>query len=228
MAPLLAPPLRALLLLVGVSLLMPSASQKPSPSPLRPSPLACGTHGDAGQDSVQIVGLFTFVKTVCCDQLGEDCYSGGSLPDSCRLAGCAHVVDLLDASCRPGGGPTGGSWVDPFLGQAFGPMLDPLITKCAACGPQGCAEQGAEMELEYAITSQRDDTSPLMIDQLPSGTLPVYIIDGADVADDDGTNCESCNLNLLGLNECNARCTSLTPVAPASVGELCRSVSTLY
>jgi hypothetical protein len=219
--------LRALLLLISAHVLLPppsAYSQAPQKGPLlRPSPLDCGTGGDPGADSMQIVGLFNFVKAVCCDQLGEDCYSGGMLPDSCAEPGCAHAVDLVESSCRPGGGPTGGAWLDPFLGTAFGPILDPLIAKCGVCNPRGCAEQRAETEKEYSITSQRDDESPLMIDELPSGSLPIFIIDGADVADDDATNCETCNLNLLGLHECNDRCTSVTPVAASSVGESCRS-----
>ena len=38
------------------------------PQTLRPSPLDCGTTGDPGTDSVQLVSLFAFVKTVCCEQ----------------------------------------------------------------------------------------------------------------------------------------------------------------
>ena len=213
------------LMLLPATLLLLRAAHAQRPQTLRPSPLDCGTTGDPGTDSVQLVSLFAFVKTVCCEQLGEDCYSGAALPDSCSGGGCAHAVDLIEASCRPGGGPTGGTWLDPFLGSAFGPSLDALIDKCAVCNEHGCGEQRAETELEYAITSQRDDESPLMIDELPSGTLPIYIIDGQDVADDDATNCESCNLNLLGLHECNGRCTSLLPAAPRSTGERCRSSS---
>jgi hypothetical protein len=217
-----------LLLLLLVMAAVGGHSQPTKPAQpagaLRPSPLDCGTTpSDPAADSMQIIRLFSFVKVVCCDQLDEDCYSGGALPDSCATGGCAHAVDLVEASCRPGGGPTGGTWLDPFLGSAFGPTLDALIAKCAVCNEHGCGEQRAGTELEYAITSQRDDESPLEIDELPSGTLPVYIVDGQDVADSDATNCESCDLNLLGLHECNNHCTSLVAAAPQSTGETCRS-----
>ena len=78
---------------VGVS---HAQKAQPPDSAMRPSPLDCGSTGEPGADSMQIVGLFSFLKAVCCDQLGEDCYSGGALPDSCATGGCAHAVDLVE------------------------------------------------------------------------------------------------------------------------------------
>ena len=118
------------------------------------APLACGTNDDPAADSKQVLDLFTFVTSVCVDQLGEKQYGGGRLPSTCKSAGCARVVDLVSSSCKPSG-----QWNDNFLAMAFGPMLDPLVQKCAASGAEGMTG----FETEFAITSARADNITLAL-----------------------------------------------------------------
>jgi hypothetical protein len=173
--------------------------------------LACGTNGEPAADSKQVFALFAFVSAVCVDQLGEYAPKGeaAALPLSCKTPGCAHVVDLLAASCAPGG-----RWADPFLGAAFGPMLSPLVALCKS------SDLWDHQLSEYAITSKREDDDPLLMAEIPSGGLPAYIIDGAD--DDGGAaDCDTCDLNLLGVQQCKKACTAAVPAAAATAGNAC-------
>ena len=87
---------------------------------------ACGSNGDAGADSKQIIDLFAVVKSVCCEQLNEHCDNKNSLvPATCHTAGCARVVDVMAQSCAA-------AFADGFLGVAFKPQFDPLVNTCRA------------------------------------------------------------------------------------------------
>ena len=86
---------------------------------------ACGSTGEAGADSRQVLDLFAVVKTVCCEQLNEHCDDKSVVPATCHTAGCARVVDLVEQSCAAAFG-------DGFLGAAFKPQFDPLVNMCRA------------------------------------------------------------------------------------------------
>jgi hypothetical protein len=83
---------------------------------------ACGSTGEAGADSRQVLDLFAVVKTICCEQLNEHCDDKSVVPDT---AGCARVVDLVEQSCAA-------AFADGFLGAAFKPQFDPLVNMCRA------------------------------------------------------------------------------------------------
>ena len=57
---------------------------------------ACGSTGEAGADSRQVLDLFAVLKTVCCEQLNEQCDDKSVAPATCHTAGCARVVDLVE------------------------------------------------------------------------------------------------------------------------------------
>eukprot|EP01046_Picozoa_sp_COSAG06_P000093 COSAG06_NODE_3_length_43832_cov_136.908399_28_plen_389_part_00 len=85
---------------------------------------ACGSNGDAFADTNQMLHLFEVVKTICCDQLNEQCDDKNSLvPATCHTAGCARIVDLVEQSCAA-------AFADGFLGVAFKPQFDPLVNTC--------------------------------------------------------------------------------------------------
>ena len=42
---------------------------------------ACGSNGDVGADSKQIIDLFAVTKSVCCDQLHEQCDEKSLVPN---------------------------------------------------------------------------------------------------------------------------------------------------
>ena len=86
---------------------------------------ACGSTGEAGADTKQIIDLFAVVKTICCDQLHEHCDDKSLVPATCHTAGCARVVDLVAQSCAA-------AFADGFLGVAFKPQFDPLVNTCRA------------------------------------------------------------------------------------------------
>ena len=60
---------------------------------------ACGSNGEVGADSKQIIDLFAVAKSICCDQLHEHCDDKSLVPTTCHTAGCARVVDLVAQSC---------------------------------------------------------------------------------------------------------------------------------
>jgi hypothetical protein len=86
---------------------------------------ACGSNGEVGADSKQIIDLFAVTKSVCCDQLHEQCDEKSLVPTTCHTAGCARVVDLVEQSCAA-------AFADGFLGVAFKPQFDPLVNTCRA------------------------------------------------------------------------------------------------
>eukprot|EP01046_Picozoa_sp_COSAG06_P040300 COSAG06_NODE_4862_length_3896_cov_24.255728_1_plen_375_part_00 len=86
---------------------------------------ACGSTGEAGADSRQVLDLFAVLKTVCCEQLNEQCDDKSVVPATCHTAGCARVVDLVAQSCAA-------AFADGFLGAAFKPQFDPLVNMCRA------------------------------------------------------------------------------------------------
>ena len=61
---------------------------------------ACGDGDDAATGSRKILGLFTAAKSVCCDDLREQCDASNPLPSTCNAVGCARAVDLVEMSCR--------------------------------------------------------------------------------------------------------------------------------
>ena len=89
------------------------------------TPFACGSTGDTGADSKQIIDLLTATKSVCCDQLHEQCGGKGLVPTTCHTAGCSRVVDLVAQACAP-------ALADGFIGLAFKPELDLLVATCGA------------------------------------------------------------------------------------------------
>ena len=85
------------------------------------APFACGSSGDAAADSTQVISLFSAAKSVCCDDLGEQCEEGKPLPETCSTAGCARAVSLVKQSCAAAFASDG------FLGTAFGPSLAAVL-----------------------------------------------------------------------------------------------------
>ena len=87
---------------------------------------ACGSNGDMGADTKQIIDVFSAANSVCCGDLQEQCdASSSTLPTTCQTAGCARGVDVVAQSCAA-------AFADGFLGVAFKPQLDPLVAKCRA------------------------------------------------------------------------------------------------
>jgi hypothetical protein len=92
------------------------------------APFACGSSGDAAADSTQVISLFSAAKSVCCDELGEQCEEGKPLPVTCSTAGCARAVSLVKQSCAAAFASDG------FLGTAFGPSLAAVFATCESVG----------------------------------------------------------------------------------------------
>ena len=87
----------------------------------------CGSSNgvDPAKDSEEVIAAFSFLKTVCSVDMGEDQVPGAFLPSSCRTAQCSRAVALVNASCA-----TAFS-VQSFLQQAFRPEFEPLLQLCA-------------------------------------------------------------------------------------------------
>lgn len=102
--------------------------------------LPCGTSGgsDPGDDSVEVVNVFKFVRGVC-SQRGETCPTGQILPTSCASAECQRAVRLAANSCGPA------FKRDGFLRTAFKPPLDAAVAVCAAT-PQSADAQVRSQE----------------------------------------------------------------------------------
>jgi hypothetical protein len=105
-------------------LLLIAAAWSPPPSTADGPLLACGTMGDDGANTEQVIGLLGFVKGVCVDQLNES-YTSGYLPQSCRTAGCQRVTKLLADSCAS-------LLREGFIATVFRPLVDPLVRMCEA------------------------------------------------------------------------------------------------
>lgn len=57
---------------------------------------ACGSHNDVSADTIQIIHVFDAAKSVCCDELHEQCDdSSSTLPTTCRTPGCARVAGVV-------------------------------------------------------------------------------------------------------------------------------------
>jgi hypothetical protein len=109
-----------LLVAVGAAALAGgAASGADSGGPL----LACGTAGNPGGDSTQVIQVFEAVAGVCA-QVGETVAPGGLLPISCASFVCQRVVRLASDSCAAAFARDG------FLSAAFKPQLDPLTALC--------------------------------------------------------------------------------------------------
>ena len=90
--------------------------------------LPCGTTGNAGGDSQQVLDAFNFVKAVC-GQVGEAVPAGAPLPTSCATAECQRAVRLVADSCASA------FRADGFLKTAFGATFDAAAAVCAAAHP---------------------------------------------------------------------------------------------
>jgi hypothetical protein len=118
-------PLLSLLLLQLAATTSPAATASASGGgPLLP----CGTTGNPGGDSQQVLDAFNFVKAVC-GQVGEVVPVGVPLPTTCATAECQRAVRLVADSCDPA------FRADGFLKTAFGAIFDVAAAVCAAAHP---------------------------------------------------------------------------------------------
>ena len=90
--------------------------------------LPCGTTGNVGGDSQQVLDAFNFVKAVC-GQVGEAVSAGAPLPTRCATPECQRAVRLVADSCHTTFSEDG------FLKTAFGPTFDAVAAVCAAAHP---------------------------------------------------------------------------------------------
>eukprot|EP01043_Picozoa_sp_COSAG02_P010125 COSAG02_NODE_350_length_24063_cov_47.131447_23_plen_582_part_00 len=60
---------------------------------------SCGSMDDAIKDSNEVVNLFQAVKSICCEDLQEQCTANSPMPTTCATAGCARVVEIVAQSC---------------------------------------------------------------------------------------------------------------------------------
>ncbi len=93
--------------------------------------LKCGSSNgaDPAKDSEEMIAAFSFIKTVCSVDMGEDQKAGAFLPSTCRTPQCSRAVALVNASCAK-------AFSAPcppcsFLQQAFQPEFEPLAQLCA-------------------------------------------------------------------------------------------------
>jgi hypothetical protein len=122
-----------LLLLPPLLLLQLAATTSPAPAATVPASgggplLPCGTTGNVGGDSQQVLDAFNFVKAVC-GQVGEVVPAGAPLPTSCATAECQRAVRLVADSCDTA------FRADSFLKTAFSPIFDAAAAMCAAAHP---------------------------------------------------------------------------------------------
>jgi hypothetical protein len=108
--------------------------------------LPCGTTGNAGDDSQQVIVAFNFVKAVC-GQVGEAVPAGAPLPTSCATAECQRAVRLVADSCHTTFSEDG------FLKTAFGPTFDAVAAVCAAAHPPD-ATDGPAVRISTVPVSQ--------------------------------------------------------------------------
>ena len=121
------------LLLLPLLLLQLAATTSPAPATTASASgggplLPCGTTGNVGDDSQQVIVAFNFVKAVC-GQVGEAVPAGAPLPTSCVTAECQRAVRLVADSCDTAFSEDG------FLKTAFGTIFDVLAAVCAAAHP---------------------------------------------------------------------------------------------
>ena len=209
----------------GVPAATVGSAGRASASPAAAAALRCGGGKDVAADSTQLLDLFAFAKTVCCDQLGEGDFGGGYLPASCKTPGCAHVIDLIETACKDGDG----TWNDAFLGSAFGPMLDPVAKMCKDSHAEQSFATFEEDDSVYAITSKNVDTGGpcmhpdcLLLSEHP--VLPLFIIDGADELDGQ-VDCQTCGLSQNGESSCNSMCMQAGQSGVPALGSVGKSCS---
>eukprot|EP01046_Picozoa_sp_COSAG06_P002399 COSAG06_NODE_84_length_25090_cov_20.561042_14_plen_156_part_00 len=123
-APSLLPPLLLLQLAATTSPAPATTASASGGGPLLP----CGTTGNVGGDSQQVLDAFNFVKAVC-GQVGEAVPADAPLPTSCATAECQRAVRLVADSCASA------FRADSFLKTAFGPTFDAAAAVCAAAHP---------------------------------------------------------------------------------------------
>ena len=87
---------------------------------------ACGSHNDVSADTIQIIHVFDAAKSVCCDELHEQCDDSSSTLPNLPHARLCPGRGCRGASCAPAFA------ADGFLGMAFKPQLDQLMAKCKA------------------------------------------------------------------------------------------------
>ena len=127
---------------------------------------ACGDSGDVAAGSKQIIDLFAATKSVCCDELQEQCDASKPLPDTCGEIECARVVDIVAQSCEPTFA------ADGFFRTAFKSSLDPVVAKCSA------QQTRADYTPTYVITDPKLHNAPIttchgrLVDSATSGFTP--------------------------------------------------------
>ena len=84
----------------------------------------CGSSGDVATDTTQVIGLFSAAKSICCDDLGEQCEVDKPLPESCSTTGCSRAVGVVAQSCAPAFA------ADGFIAAAFAPSLAQVVADC--------------------------------------------------------------------------------------------------
>ena len=78
----------------------------------------------------ELFTAFTFIKGVCCDQLGETCPLGAQLPSTCRVPACAHAVNVVANGCLPWLAQKAQAWL-----QSFAQQLSSAKKSCHAVSP---------------------------------------------------------------------------------------------
>ena len=111
---------------------------------------ACGGNGDVLIGQQEVAALYTALKSVCCEDLHEECDAKNSVPNTCNTVGCARVVEIVEHSCAATFAQDG------FLSAAFKPSLDQVVAKCSAAQP-GQANHAAT----YVIADPRWRTTPI-------------------------------------------------------------------
>ncbi len=111
---------------------------------------ACGSTGDVAGGSKEISDLFAAAKSVCCDDLHEQCDDSKWFPDTCNSVGCARVVDIVSQSCAATFA------VDGFFRTAFKPSLDLVVAECVAA-PRTQVDHAPT----YVITDPQIQVSPI-------------------------------------------------------------------
>ena len=131
---------------------------------------ACGGNGDALIGQQEVAALYTALKSVCCEDLHEECDAKNPVPNTCNTVGCARVVEIVEHSCAATFAQDG------FLSAAFKPSLDQVVAKCSAAQP-GQADHVAT----YVITDPHWRTAPIttchgrLVDSATSGFPPDVI-----------------------------------------------------
>ena len=130
---------------------------------------ACGSNGDVTDQTKEVADLFKALKSVCCNDMQEQCDAAKTVPETCTTVECARAVDIVAQSCAASFA------ADGFVRLAFKPSLDLVVAACGAAQPTR-----SDHTPTYVITDHSLQTSPIttchgrLVDGATSG-FPVAI-----------------------------------------------------